>query len=591
MTTPNKAALDKFQVYRPLFFENLAGIAAIDSQRLLLSDRSRGLLTEVNLTTATETIQKRYKVDDFADVNSLSYHDGYIYSIYQDKVYVADYRAKSDRLTNQLLLRVPDVNELTGITVTKTTIYLTTNRQSILAYDRKTEKYEVLGKTPGIGIDDLCYLNQQLFIVDAKEQTVYVFDLATRKIAYEILTPFENPIGITVLPRGQTDHEMLYVAYSRPSFEVYDTGDSEFKLQLRTHYDTAQTEVLTDNFVYPLVYRTELKQNIIRSNGFLVDMYYVEKLHALPEIADAHDTLEDLEWKISIPMETDRQKLLSLEPIGNFDMRIETIPTEENRKVAVFSIPKIDLQTERRVFGWKARVKMSGIRYCIADNETRAITEAERKKYAMYLRNEKQLDMDSNYVQQAAKDAVSHLSQHDRKNVLKKAAAIRDYIYTKLTYVMDQYHDGTEDILRNGEGSCGEYLNVFLSLMRLNDIPARKCGNYKVPAYKMQAGARSVFLSPDFNHVWLQFYVPDWGWVPLESSADDESSTMRSWAKRYFMSLAWYHMECRMGSYFEEIFKEGSDRPFSLSPADLATKDIKFKVIRELDLQELDFKH
>ena len=149
---------------------------------------------------------------------------------------------------------------------------------------------------------------------------------------------------------------------------------------------------------------------------------------------------------------------------------------------------------------------------------------------------------------------------------------------------MDPYHDGTEDILRQGEGSCGEYLNVFLSLFRLNDIPVRQCGNYKVPAYKMQAGSRSVFLSPDFNHVWLQFYVPALGWVPLESSADDESSAFREWAKRYFMSLAWYHVECRVGSYFEDVFDAQTGQQFFLSPGDLGKNDIKFKVIRDIEL-------
>jgi hypothetical protein len=101
----------------------------------------------------------------------------------------------------------------------------------------------------------------------------------------------------------------------------------------------------------------------------------------------------------------------------------------------------------------------------------------------------------------------------------------------------------------------------------------------------MQAGARSLFLSPDFNHVWLQFYVPDLGWVPLESSADDEASSFREWAKRYFMALAWYHAECRIGSYFEDVFEAGKEQPFFLSPDDISIKDIKFKVIGELDLK------
>lgn len=283
-------------------------------------------------------------------------------------------------------------------------------------------------------------------------------------------------------------------------------------------------------------------------------------------------------------MNTHRQQLISLEPIGDFAMKLEQIAEEDNRQVAVFSIPQLDLHTERRIFGWKATIKLSGIRYWLPENEVKEISQEELDQYARYLQNEPQLDMDSSYVREAAREAVRHLSKHERQNILTKVKAIRDYIYHSLTYVMDRYHDGTEDILRQGEGSCGEYLNVFLSLLRLNDIPVRQCGNYKVPAYKMQAGSRSVFLSPDFNHVWLQFYLPGLGWVPLESSADDESSAFREWAKRYFMSLAWYHVECRVGGYFEDVFDAETGERFFLAAGELGKNDIKFKLIRDIEL-------
>jgi hypothetical protein len=314
-------------------------------------------------------------------------------------------------------------------------------------------------------------------------------------------------------------------------------------------------------------------------------MYYVRKLHALPEVAKKYKKVKNIEWKISLPIDSDRQKLLSFEPIGDFSMRVEEIAEEDNRKMAVFSIPKLKLKKERRVFGWKALIEVHGIKYFLQEEEVRPISEEELQRYAKYLENEPNLDMDRPFVIEAAKEAVKHLKEEQKNNILAKAKAIRDYIYEKITYVMDAYNEGTEDVLKSGRGSCGEYLNVFLSLLRLNNIPARRCGNYKVPAYKMQAGARSLFLSPDFNHVWLQFYVPDLGWVPLESSADDEASSFREWAKRYFMALAWYHAECRIGSYFEDVFEAGKEQPFFLSPDDISIKDIKFKVIGELDLK------
>lgn len=569
MSTQDSNDYDWMQAYRPFFFEEISGIAGLGKNKVLACDGERGLLTEVDLLAQTETFPKKYSVDDYAGVKSIDYCQGYIYSVYENKIYLADYKGESHRLKNKLLVEIPDCSNLTGIAVTEENIYLVTEKQSLLSYNRASGEIETLGKSYGIGIDDLCYFAGDLFIVDSKEQTIYVFDLKTKEFIHEILTPFENPTSISSVYSERAGKEVLYVSYSRPSFEIYDTGDSEFKLKLEAP--------ITDNFIYPLVYQWDASKKAVLSNEFLVEMYYVEKLHPLPEIADKYPVVKDLEWKISVPLNTDRQQLISLEPIGGFEMKIEEIAEEENRQIAVFSIPEIHLNTERRILGWKATMKLSGIRYWLPEDEVREISQEELKKYAKYLQDEDKLDMNSSYVKKAAKEAVRHLS--DRENILKKAKAIRDYIYNKLTYVMDSRHEGTEDVLRQGEGSCGEYLNVFLSLFRLNDIPVRKCGNYKVPAYKMQAGSHSVFLSPDFNHVWLQFYVPELGWVPLESSADDESSAFREWAKRYFMSLAWYHVECRLGSYFEDVFDAKTGEPFFLASGELGKNDIKFKVI------------
>ncbi|NJP17807.1 MAG: hypothetical protein HC763_01385 [Hydrococcus sp. CRU_1_1] len=212
-------------------------------------------------------------------------------------------------------------------------IYLITEDNHIFSYNINTQEVESIGTSPGISsVDDLCYWQDNLLIIDAKEQTVYVFNLEKCEIIDAILTPFENPTGITVVYNEKVGKDILYVAYSRPSFEVYDTGNSEFKLKI----DTA----IRDNFIYPLIYQSDREKKAVLSNGFLIEMSYIRKLHALPEIAQEYRKVINLDWKISIPMDSDRQKLLSLQPIGNLPMKIEEITEEENRKVAVFQLMK-----------------------------------------------------------------------------------------------------------------------------------------------------------------------------------------------------------------------------------------------------------
>jgi transglutaminase-like putative cysteine protease len=73
-------------------------------------------------------------------------------------------------------------------------------------------------------------------------------------------------------------------------------------------------------------------------------------------------------------------------------------------------------------------------------------------------------------------------------------------------------------VLERGVGSCGEYVGALLALARLNGIACRTIGRYKCPPYAEQ---QRVPLQPDFNHVWLEFYVPGFGWLPMESNPDD----------------------------------------------------------------------
>ncbi|MEY3827067.1 MAG: hypothetical protein RLZZ148_1885 [Cyanobacteriota bacterium] len=114
-----------------------------------------------------------------------------------------------------------------------------------------------------------------------------------------------------------------------------------------------------------------------------------------------------------------------------------------------------------------------------------------------------------------------------------------------------------------------------MALTRLNNIPSRKAGRYKVPYYKINPETREVPVEPDFNHVWLEFYVPGYGWIPMESSADDDK--FGDWTMRYFMALQWYHIDLQRGLSFEKL--TGS----TVFVGDLSINHIRFRIIEELD--------
>ncbi|PSB57862.1 transglutaminase, partial [filamentous cyanobacterium CCP1] len=127
-----------------------------------------------------------------------------------------------------------------------------------------------------------------------------------------------------------------------------------------------------------------------------------------------------------------------------------------------------------------------------------------------------------------------------------------------------------------GVGSCGEYVGILLALARLNGIACRTVGRYKCPA---DPDRRNIPLEPDFNHVWIEFYVPGYGWLPMESNVDDVIEG-GPYPTRFFMGLPWFHAEISKGIPFERI--AASDLPEEISIGDLSLNHIRFTILDEL---------
>jgi transglutaminase-like putative cysteine protease len=268
---------------------------------------------------------------------------------------------------------------------------------------------------------------------------------------------------------------------------------------------------------------------------------------------------------MSLPNTTKRQTVEEIQPIGK-DFRKEKKGEQE---YAVFDFERLK-RWERHIFGWKALVKVQAIKYHLTPADVDNDLDVPDYIRDHYIEDEDDLAMDTSIVKKAAREATRGAT-----NLLDKVLKIRNYVYEQLTYSMKGGIDPPDEVLERGDGSCGEYLDVLMALMRLNGIACRNAGRYKVPYYKVNPETINLPIEPDFNHVWLEFYLPGWGWIPMESSADD-TETGR-WTLRYFMGLQWYHIQMQRGSSFEYITE--SDNYAS----DLAIKHIRLRILEELN--------
>jgi transglutaminase-like putative cysteine protease len=447
---------------------------------------------------------------------------------------------------------------LGGIALEGTTLYATCQRSGdILVFNTTTQKLITRFYAPGIGFENLTLRGEELWVTDSLEQTVYCLDRATGDVRFSVLTPFENPTGLAFGKNPLSGEETLFVAYIQQEPYIRDNPNADPNHEL--HYRER-------TFVHPLYFSYDADRRFALSNGFLVEMTYAEELSPLDPLE-----LNEVEWRMALPAETPRQKIRSIEAIGlPFS---ELIETEEGQRIAVFRFDQLNFES-RALFGWKVVMEVWSIKYRLTPKDCEKLPPIPPDFPDRYLVDNDNLSMDSELILQAAEEAIAR-----ETNILRKMYSIRNYVYDRLSYGIKPHIDTPDMALRRGVGSCGEYVGVLLALARLNEIPCRTVGRYKCPAQPL---TRHLPLEPDFNHVWLEFYLPGWGWVPMESNPDDVIEG-GPYPTRFFMGLAWYHAEMSKDTPFEVLMSQGKlvDKQV-ISIGSLALNHVQFTILEEL---------
>ncbi|MBE9128236.1 MULTISPECIES: transglutaminase-like domain-containing protein [unclassified Coleofasciculus] len=539
-----------FGTIRPIGASALQGIA-FWGETLVAIDATNGYLLQIDPLNENTKILNSSRELDFVDASGLAIAGDTLWLTWQKTVYFCQLNGD---LSLQPFVTLPYTAD--GVAVKESTIYITCQKVGyILIYSRDTGREITRLYAPGIGVENIAVRDEELWVSDREEQTIYCLDRATGNIQFSLLTPFENPTGLAFYRDKQTNQDTLYVAYASEEPYIRDNPNAQpnYELQFRDR-----------TFIHPLYFRADPENRYTLSTGYLIEMSYVEELSPLEEVE-----FKDVEWRIALPSETDRQKVRKIESVG--------LPfTEEiqgDQRVAVFKFDTLK-PGERHLFGWKALLEVWSIKYRLTPRDVEKLTELPPEFQEQYLVDDDELAMETDIIRRAAREAIG-----TETNLLRKMYSIRNYVYDKLSYGIKPHIDTPNVVLERGIGSCGEYLGVLLALTRLNGIATRTVGRYKCPPHPDKLG---VPLEPDFNHVWLEFYVPGVGWLPMESNPDDTVEG-GPYPTRFFMGLAWYHVEIGKGISFETLKSQGSlVKKENISIGELAINHVRFKILEEL---------
>ncbi len=538
-----------FRTIRPIGVYALHGIA-FTGDKLMAIDSVRGHLLQIDPITDNTVILNGEQVADYIGATGLAIWEDTIWFSRDYRIYYCNFAD----LTPQRFITLP--YPIDGLAVWQKTLYASCQKSGYIhIFDRNSARQITNFYTPGIGLENLTVTSEELWVCDSTEQTIYCLDRATGKVNFSVLTPFEFPTGLAFHHHQETNQATLYVAYGGEEPYIRDDPNSEPSQQLAWRDRT---------FIHPLYFHHYPQSNYALSNGYLVEMSYVEELSPLKELH-----LDQLEWRIALPTETDRQKVKQIEAIG----RPFTEEILDGQKVAVFKFDTLK-PNEQHLFGWKALLELRGIKYQITPRALENIPPLSPEFRARYLVDDDDLAMDHPSIQKAAQEAIGR-----ETNLLRQMLSIRNYVYDQLSYGIRPQIDTPDIVLARGVGSCGEYVGLLLALTRLNGIACRTVGRYKCPAHPE---LRNIPLQPDFNHVWLEFYVPSIGWLPMESNPDDIQE-QGPYPTRFFMGLPWNHVEIGKGIPFATLKTAGvAVNKEEISIGELAINHVRFTILAEL---------
>ncbi|MGB7251005.1 MAG: transglutaminase domain-containing protein [Phormidesmis sp.] len=550
----------RLSTIRPIGVYVLSGLAVTTSPvqrssglvQMLAVDTLRGYLVEIDPHSHNTTILNPHQVTDWIGATGLAIGQGSIWFARGESIFQCD----TDTLTPKLFATLPYPTG--GVAVDGARVYATCQKSGYIhIFDSGSGELIKKVPQPGIGIENITVTDEGLWVCDRTEQTVYCLDPETGAIRFSALTPFNSPTGIAFYPSAAGpaagESPICYVSYADEEPYIRDDPNAA---------DPHQLTFRDRTFIHPLHIHHDQQAHYTLSNGYLIELSYVEELLPLEAIP-----LSDVEWRIALPADTPRQKVRRVEPIGHpFTEEIQ-----DGQRVAVFRFDTL-APHQAGLVGWKATVEMYGIKYAFTPESVETSPPISEEFQQKYLVDNDDLAMDTPTIQVAAREAVG-----TETNLLRKALKIRNYVYDRLSYGIQPKIDTPDVALARGTASCGEYVGILLALFRLNGIACRTIGRYKCPP---KPEIRNLPLEPDFNHVWLEFYIPGIGWLPMESNVDDVIDN-GPYPTRFFMGLAWYHTELGKGIPFAKL--NASDRPEKFSLGNLAINHIRFTILDELD--------
>ena len=338
-----------------------------------------------------------------------------------------------------------------------------------------------------------------MWCVDDRSDKVIQFSPDDGTTISSFKSPAKDPKGITF------DGKYLWISDDKTN-EIYmvdpKTGfviiimDSpgNFPHGLAVHENKLWTVDHEDDMIYELKIRDDEK--------------FIRKDKKVQKVTFNHNVtcfgpgkIKTVDVNIALPANRDNQTIL--EEIS-YNIEPSKIVTDKwGQKTAQFNFTNIK-PGEKKEIQATMIFETYNLRYFIYPENVGSLEDIKEK----YLNDDVKYQVNSDVIQQTINKVVG-----DETNAYWITRKLHQYLIGHLHYIMDGAWDTAPTVINNGHGSCSEYSFTFIALCKAAGIPTRYVGAVW--------NRKDYVYMDDVYHRWVEVYMPDYGWVPIDTNAED----------------------------------------------------------------------
>ncbi len=373
----------------------------------------------------------------------------------------------------------------------------------IFRINPKTRMIEKTIFSPTSDPQGLAWDGGNLWIADAKEDKIHQISAEDGTTIRSIPSPSPDPCGLVF------DGKYLWVS-DRIKNMIYmitsDKGEVVICFEAPGPYSWGLA--WDGKYLYNSDYQTDRIYKLEVASGELYSLKKEkdETLEFTHQVRNyGPDTVKILDVYLAVPEDLNNQKLS--EPVEFAPSPKDVLADKWGQKVAHFQFKDVGAPGFVTV-SMKAKAKLFEIRYFIFPEKVGRLADIPKSIKEKYLVDDVKYSIHHQVIQNAVKKAVG-----DERNPYWIARKIFDYVIENMEYERSGGWNIAPTVLERGNGSCSEYSFVYIAMSRAAGLPARYVGSVAIRGD--DASWDDVF------HRWVEVYLPNYGWIPVDPSGGD----------------------------------------------------------------------